>query len=156
MMICRFIKLLCIVKGTNLIQGLFFWFFIQDWNQNWKCADFFSFTNYVFNSYLFSSCEVTGLFLPVFLISQCTNTSEDHSPCRRILELWKDSFVKIADSCLLLLLPFLLFFPPDSVCVPGSSFSLESELPGYHALIILFIHSILCSAMCFIFCNSFL
>ena len=32
--------------------------------------------------------------------------------------------------------------PLESICLTASGFSLESELPGYHALIILFINSI--------------
>lgn len=57
-------------------------------------------------------------------------------------ELQKDSFFYIA-GFLFIIITFP-FFPPPNLYVWWSSFSLETELPGYHALMILWINFVLC------------
>jgi len=68
------------------------------------------------------------------------------------------SYGKIHFSKSRILIYYYSYFPYPtikSICVTRSSFSSESELSGYHALIIISINYILCSVMCFIFYNSF-
>lgn len=91
MMICRFIKLFGTVNGTNLIQVLFVGSSPRA-KIRIKRVHRLLFLHQLFFQQMFVKLMLDDWAVPMFPISKCTNTSENHSPCRRIFELQKDSF----------------------------------------------------------------
>lgn len=91
MMICRFIKLFGIVNRTYLIQVLFVGSSPRA-KIRIKRVYRLLFFHQLFFQQMFVRLMLDDWAVPMFPVSKCTNTSKNHSPCRRIFELRKDSF----------------------------------------------------------------